>query len=253
MKKLTLPLAVMATLAAGSANALVIDDFNGDTYNGSAGVSLPVLSNDPAGNSSSGYARDVSITSTGDFTDIQIDTVTNPGVYAHSQGSGVFGTSVLNFDLGGALDLTVGGTQNAFRLTLTATDLNGTFGVAINGGAFTSITTNAVLVASGLVLPAYADFLFSQISGDETTATSVQIRIDGSSQSALDISIDTLGTACSGLGTSGGSGSVASGGNNGTCGTPPSVPEIDAISGTGALTLMAGALALAGERRRRRS
>lgn len=34
---------------------------------------------------------------------------------------------------------------------------------------------------------------------------------------------------------------------------PGSVPEIDAISGTGALTLMAGALALAGERRRRRS
>ncbi|MGZ8243262.1 VPEID-CTERM sorting domain-containing protein [Methylomagnum sp.] len=251
MKKLTLPLAVMATLAAGSANALVIDDFNGDTYDASAGVSLPVLSNDPAGNASGGYGRDVSITSSGDFTDVQIDTSTNPGVYAHSQGSGVTGTSILDFDLGGPVDLTVGGTQNAFRLTLAATDLNGIFGVAINGGAFTDITTNSVLFASGLVLPAYADFLFSQIAGNEATATSVQIRINGLATTALDISIDTLGTACSGLGTSGGSGTVASGGNNGTCGEPPVVPEIDAISGTGALTLMAGALVLAGERRRR--
>lgn len=33
---------------------------------------------------------------------------------------------------------------------------------------------------------------------------------------------------------------------------PNVIPEIDALAGTGALTLMAGALALAGERRRRR-
>ena len=31
----------------------------------------------------------------------------------------------------------------------------------------------------------------------------------------------------------------------------PAVPEIDALAGTGALALLAGALALAGERRRR--
>ncbi len=233
MKKNSL-LALTLTLglgAAGSTQALVIDDFNGDTYTGTATAITSVVAA-PAGNSSSGYTRTVDITSSGNFTDAAINTATTPGVYAHSQGAGVTGYSQVNFNLGG-IDLTEGGTQNAFTVLLDSVDLNGFIGVIVDGVS-ASLSTTSIIVDNGGVVPSFADFLFSDFAGaDLTNVSTVSLFIDGTGQEALDASIDLFSTTCSGLSASGGSGVN---GTAGTCTPPPSVPE------PGILFLMSGAL-----------
>ncbi len=195
MKNTLIGISVCLIGMTGIANAAVIDDFSlpavGLTVNGpQTGFA--------AGISSAGYARSLDITTSGTDTNVQINTGTNPGRYAHSQSSGVFGTSTLTYTLP-SIDLTDGGTSNALRLVLLSTDLNGILGVSINGIA-QSLTTNAILTGSGLVTPAYVDFLYSSFTGlVASNATTVSFTIDGSGTAALDASVANLGTACSGL------------------------------------------------------
>lgn len=189
-------------LASGSANALVIDSFTGDYYSSSA-----PLSGANAGFSTSGYLRTVDATSSAASTTIRINSGASLGVFSHSQDASVTGTSQINFSLGG-IDLTDGGDQNAFRIGLNSIDLNGTIGVIVDGSSL-SLSTNSILIANGLLLPSFADFLFSDflVPVDFTNVSQLSLFIDGTAQAALDAEISIIGTACSGLNSSGGSGS----------------------------------------------
>ncbi len=218
MKKqlLTVALAGSFMLGMGNASALVIDNFSGDAFTGAA-----ALSGAAAGSSSNGYARTVDATSTASATTIAINSGASTGLYSHSQDSGVFGTSQLNWDLGG-IDLTEGNTQNAFRIGLESIDLNGVFGLIVDGVSF-GLDSTAVLLANGLATPSFADILFSDFAGiDFGNVGMVSLFVDGSATAALDAAFNFVGTACSGLNGSGGSGV---GGTNGNCMPTTSVPE----------------------------
>ena len=216
MKKIITGFTLSIALSAGSANAAMIDNFDGDIYS----LTAAPLSGDPAGNSSAGYARTITATTSGSDTAVSINTTTTPGVYAHSQGSGVTGYSQIDFALGG-VDLTSG--ANAFSVTLASADLGGVFGV-IADGATVSLTTADVLLTTGLTFPGVAEFLFSDFAGvDFTSVNTVSLFIDGTGTAALDMSIDSFGTTCSALNATGGAGKH---GTTGNCSTGTSnVPE----------------------------
>ncbi len=216
MKNVISGIALSIALTAGSANAAIIDDFNGDAFN----LTPAPFSGAAAGNSSAGYARTIDASTSGTDTAVSINTAPTLGVYAHSQSSGVFGYSQVNYSLGG-MDLTSG--ANAFRVDLASADLNGIFGVIVDGVSV-SLTTNAALIASGLSFPAVGEFLFSDFAGvDFTAVNTVSLFIDGNSQEALDMTIDSFGTTCSALSSSGGAGST---GTTGNCAAAPNnVPE----------------------------
>lgn len=233
MKKTAL---FVAMLAAGSAQALQIDAFDGT---GAFDLNAP-QTNTAVGTSSSGITRTLDSTTSGTDTNVQIDTATNPGVYAHSQDSGVNGYSELSYSLGG-VDLTEGGTQNAFRVDLISVDLNGVIGITVDG-VTQSLSTTDIILGAG-VLPAVTDFLFATFGGvDFSNVSSVSLFIDGNNVVALDATIDNIGTACSGRTNNGGSADAI----NGTCGsTPIPVPAPLALLGLGlaGLGLMRGRIA----------
>ena len=216
MKKIITGFTLSIALSAGSANAAMIDDFNGDVFNS---TSAP-LTNAAAGNSSAGYARTITATSSGVSTDVAINTTTVPGLYAHSQSSGVTGYSQIDFALGG-IDLTSG--ANAFSVALASVDVGGFLGV-IADGVSVSLGTFSLLGSTGGTFPVVAEFLFSDFGGvDFTSVNTVSLFIDGTSKSDLDASIDSFGTTCSDLTASGGAGTN---GTTGNCSTGTSnVPE----------------------------
>jgi len=236
MKRTLLATALMlGSLSVANAAPIVIDDFSGSTFAGDA-----PLSGAGAGTSSASYTRTVSATTSGTDTNVQLNTLTNPSVYAHSQSAGVTGTSSVNFSLGG-LDLNDG--ANAFRFALTSADLNGIVGLTVDAVSV-SFSTNSILIASGLAFPAYVDFLFSSFAGvNFDSVNNVSIFIDGSSQAALDVSVDNFGTVCSSATTSGGVGTAPAAGN---CAPPTNVPE------PAMLGLMGLGFAAMGASRRRR-
>lgn len=214
MKKTILVTALLfGFVSAANAAPIVIDDFNGTSFSASA-----PLSGAGAANSSAGYARTVDATTTGTFTDVGINTLTTPGVYSHSQGAGVFGTSQINYALGG-LDLD--NDANAFRIQLVSIDLSGFFGVTVDGVSV-SLSSTAVIIANGGTLPSYADILFSSFAGvNWDSVSTVSLFIDGSNTVAMDATLDNFGTVCSSATASGG---VGTNPQAGSC-TPPSVPE----------------------------
>ncbi|HHJ80648.1 MAG TPA: PEP-CTERM sorting domain-containing protein [Candidatus Tenderia electrophaga] len=221
MKKQIVTGAIASALILGmsSANALVIDDFSGDAF----GPTDAPLSAVAAGTSSSGYNRTVDATSSAPNTTVSINSGASLGVFSHSQDSGVTGSSQVNFDLGG-FDLTEAGSMNAFRIGLESIDLNGFFGIVVDGVTGT-LSSSSVLAANGLVTPSFADLLFSDFAGvDFTNASSVSLFVDGNGTEALDAAFSMVGTVCSGLSSSGGSGVQ---GTNGNCDIPPppTVPE----------------------------
>lgn len=237
MKK-TLTAGILA-LAASGAQAVMIDTFdNTGPVNESAPQNLTNV-----GVSTGGFNRLLTSITSGTDTNVQIDTVTNPGVYAHSQSAGVTGRSQIDFDLGG-LDLTEGGTQNALRVELAFTDLNGLFGVVVDGIAV-SITTNAALIANNLNFPVFGDFVFTDFAGvDFSNVQTVSVFIDGQNQPALDASIDSIGTTCTDLTTSGG----ATPNNVGTCTPQQRLPSPAPLA-----LMAAGLLGFVGIRRLRSS
>lgn len=241
-KQLTLAVALTGILAAGSVNALTID-----TYDGTGPFTLDApQTNAAVGSSSAGKARTLTSTTSGASTNVQIDTVTNVGVYAHSQSSGVTGTSGITYDLTG-VDLTQadplsGLPSNAFRIQLASADLSGLLFMTVGTVTQTLSTTAIILAAGGL--PAYADFLYSSFAGSGfnfLTGGFVTLGVNGSATAALDVSIDAFTTVCSTLPENGGAGGSVSGNR---CAQTP-VP--------GALWLMGvglGALGIVTRRRR---
>jgi len=220
MKKI----ALLAALAfAGSAQADMIDNFNStgafDLNAPQAGTAVG-----SASGSFGALARTLTSTTSGTDTNVQIDTVTNVGVYAHSQSASVSGTSYIEYTMA---DLDLNNNLTAFRVKLTQVDLAGSITVYANDGtnsSTVSLTTNTILTASGLAFPAYADFLFSDFAGvDFNSINVVRLGVNGSTTTALDAVIDEFETVCSALTSSGGSGKIPGTGNCNP--TPPSVPE----------------------------
>jgi hypothetical protein len=243
MKKI----ALLAALAfAGTAQAAMIDDFNS-----TGPYTLNAAQSNTAVGTASGtlgaLARTLTSTTSGSDTNVQIDTATNTGIYAHSQSSGVTGTSYIEYTLSN-VDLTAG-FLDAFRIKLTAADLNGTLTLYVSDGAANAtqtLTTNNLLLASGLAFPAYGDFLFSSFAGvDFTSVNVIRLGVDGSATAALDVSIDNFETVCTARTSNGGSGTNPA---NGDCTPHNNTPEPATL---GLLGL--GLLGLGAARRYRKS
>jgi len=215
-KQLALALALTGLLAANTASALVIDNFDtGAGYNSTS----PQTGNS-AGTSSAGYARSVTSTGTGGTTNVQINNGTNTGVYAHIQSSATtIGTSLISYDLGTGVNLTqpVGGfTANAFEIDLTkalnvptASPAGGrVFIIAYNGATFVkkNLEINPIVALAGGT-PAYAQFLFSDFTGiNFTNVTKIELGFNSNVAAAMEVSVSSLETVCT-TGTTGGSGS----------------------------------------------
>ena len=221
MKSTSIFLATMA-LAASAQAGLVIDNFDGAT---TVSASPPTVSDAAFGTSSGGYARTLTTTASGSFVDTAINNSTTPGRLSHSQGAGVTGSSALTFAMSD-VDLTDGGLANAFRLQLFSVDLNGDLIVSVSDGVNSAtklLTTNEILIANGLALPSYADYVFGDFAGvDFTSINSVTFTISGLRQDALDATVDNFETVCSNLTASGGSGTNPAAGTG--C-TPNQTPE----------------------------
>lgn len=204
------------TLGCANAHALMIDTFDGT---GPIDLSAP-QTNTAVGNSTGGFARLLTSITSGTDTNVQIDTATNPGVYAHSQDSGVTGYSQIDYALGG-VDLTESGSQNAFRIELAGADLSGLFGVIVDGVSVSLNTTDIIFGTGPSFPPGFGDFVFSDFSGvDFSDVQQVSVFIDGQGTSALDASIDSIGTTCTDLTSSG----VSSPNNVGVC-EPTDMPS----------------------------
>ncbi len=183
--------AALLGMTMSQAHALVIDDFDGT---GPFDLDAP-QANTAVGTSSGGFGRELTASTSGAVTNIQIDTATNVGLYAHSQSSGVTGYSQIDFDLTG-IDLTEGGTMNAFQVTLESVDLNGIIGLIVDGVTVSENTT-AIILANGGSLPGDWNVLFSSFGGvNFTNVNTVSLFVDGSGQAALDAAVDSIGTTC---------------------------------------------------------
>jgi hypothetical protein len=203
----------------GTANAaLVIDNFDGDSFTQSAPADFSSVA---AGTSSGGFARQASATTSGANTDVSLNAGASTGLYAHSQASGVTGYSQIDFALGG-LDLN--DDANAFSIGVAAADLNGIFGIIVDGFSV-DLSTTPLVIAAGATFPLTAEFLFSDFTGvDFNNVNTVSLFIDGTNTAALDMAIDSFATSCTTATTSG----LA--GQPGTCAMPTNnVPEPAAI------------------------
>lgn len=238
MKKLTLSLALLASLASGAANALVIDTFN-DVQNlnnangtGTFGPASSALTPAFSDFTTRSFALDV--TSNVNSQTVALDS--NLGRLSASKGPNTFSDwNVVWNKTGAPLDFTLGG-DNKIEYTVLENnapfvDLMFSVMDAANISA-TYTVANVPFILSGS--PQSYSFLYSNFTGGAVDFTQIKqfaIAINGTDAgNGVDLQLDFVGTTHDTV-----------------------VPEIDAISGTGALTLMAGALALAGERRRRRS
>lgn len=237
MKKLTLALAVMAAFASGTANALVIDNFtdvqNLNNANGTGAFGPSVLALTPAGSDFTSRSFSLNVTSNPNSQPVALDS--NTGRLSASKGPNTLSTWGVTWTKAGApLDFTAGG-DNKVQYTVlenNAPFVDLTFSVMdVNNISASNTITNVPFIFSGS--PQNFSFLYTAFTGgavDFTQVTQFSISVNGTDAgNGVDLQLDLVGTTHDNV-----------------------VPEIDAISGTGALTLMAGALALAGERRRRR-
>lgn len=234
MKKLTLALAVTAAFASGSAHALLVDGFgdvsqishNGTTQSTTAGTNPQPVTN-PTNTSLFNNNRTFTLSAVTGASALSPSKITSTGsgTLSISNDPGVDSTATVDYVFD-STDFTASATAIAMAVTFIDTNVSVLMSLATATG---TMTMAAAQVFSG-VGNFYAPYnLFSVGSGDLTQVTGLTMVFNG--PAGWDAQVQLLETT-----------------------TPPTgVPEIDAISGTGALTLMAGALALAGERRRRRS
>ena len=174
---------------AVQATPIMIDDFDGATQASTApgtGIGFGIASGGAA------YARTLDKVSSGNFTDTSINAVATPGKFAHSQGSGIFGSSQVNYALGGIdLDGTGAiGDADAFRFELTQNDFSYPLSVFVDGIQSTQIIPAGTIGGS-------MDFLFSSFVGvNWDSVTTVSFLIDGNAQDDLDARLDNFETVC---------------------------------------------------------
>lgn len=229
MKKLTLPLALLATLSFGTANAgIIIDDFEGDRYSDYGSDTAPTINSlttptafasntwypttnpsNPciAGGYCAGYASydygnitrqlygQATNASSIDLLTVSLNPTNGAGLFRYGTSSGVNGSATLVFQLGGNYDLTtLGGTSNAFQIAMNSSDLaGGTWGIGINGTAPVLLGTTAALTPPGTTY----NILYSAFGANwDATPNSIEFYINGTPE--LDISFQQFGTTCVG-------------------------------------------------------
>jgi len=252
MNKKILAFALTTAFSVTSAQAAVIDDFNGEVYAGFTGApSSPKT--EAAGTSSAGFVRTSTMVADGDFTDSRINNMVGTpsapsGVFSHSTADGVKGSSTMSFAMGGLdmdggipvgqpplnpgdSDVTFAG-FNAFRVELASMDLSGFVRVTADDGtnsATVSLSSADLLIPTSLTFPAFGDFLYSDFIGvDFNSIATVSLMIDGESTAALDGSVDNFNYVCSNSTVSEGTGSNPDTGTfcNETQTAPPATPGI---------------------------
>lgn len=204
----------IAACCLGQAQALTVDNFDSpdsDSYAASA-----PLAGVRAGNSSGGFTRAITSTTSANYTDIHINAGMDEGIFAHGQVAGAFGSSQLTFDLR-RVDATDGGLSNAFSVFLLARVQSGTqggdggrIGITVADATTASASTYLDLnLRAGSSTQSYVDFVFADFVGiDFSALTSVSIEVDGSKQANLAVTLDRLCTITSTSSTSRATGSI---------------------------------------------
>ena len=204
MVRKTLPAIAFSALTMGSAQALTIDDF-----------STTLLLSDPGTDSGSVTAPVSSII--GGEREADIDRLTGSdsaslafnsggtGTMSIANGTGGTSASLVIYDgvgsgggaagLGG-VDLTVGGTQDAFDLRIIANDFAAAVSISVVSGGDTSFLT--VLSPGGNPGPSSVPMLFEYASfagvADFTSVDAIFLNVDTSLNNATDIELDFFGT-----------------------------------------------------------
>ena len=191
--------AVMILMATGHAHALLIDPFD-DTMS---------FSQQPQGSSFQsashlsilGGERDVQATVTSNTGTQRLDIDVVGSSFSHSQGSGAFGTSLIQWDgsdgsmnnnKGLSADLTDGGVNDKIHLLLVSAD----HPVTLTFTLYDSLNS-ASLVQPVLATNTPVDYLIPLAGfGGVNLAQikSIELFIDGSQQNALDVTIDFIET-----------------------------------------------------------
>jgi hypothetical protein len=199
IRKLT-PFALLGLFAAGSAQAVIIDTFNGAGPGASSTYTTP-LANDTFTNTTDalGGWREVNITAFApgpNGTTVSVNDVASAGQLAVSNNSGYTSTSVLTWDNAGAglggQDLTAGG-ATALQLNITNIDVGN---VTLTFDIYDAPNSlQATLALGGLnVGTHYFDFSnFTGSQGALSSATKITLTIAATTPSA-DLSLDLVQT-----------------------------------------------------------
>ncbi|MCP4658271.1 MAG: hypothetical protein GY856_22895, partial [bacterium] len=207
---------LLLSLAAGhvaQAQPITIDDFTTNqgpltlTAPGQVGSTLP---DTVSGGGILSSERDIEVALLGGgFNTVEVQVLNGFGC-SHSQGVSVTATATLVWDgadgnaavidptgLGG-VDLTVGGTQDAFLLSLISADLNSTLALSVftDAGNASDMTLNLPGGAANdaFAIPYNTFATFVGAGADFTNVGAVVLTIDGSAVSALDVNIELLRT-----------------------------------------------------------
>jgi hypothetical protein len=190
---------MMILLSAGYAHALIIDPFDDamSFFQQPQGTSSQFASHA----SIIGGERDIQASVTRNTGTERLDIDVAKGNFSHSQGSGAFGTSLIQWDgvdssisnaKGLGADLTDGGVNDRIHLLLVSAD----FPVNLTFTLYDSLNS-ASLVQPILPTGTPVDYLIP-LAGFEgvnlSQIESIELFIDGSQQSALDITIDFIET-----------------------------------------------------------
>jgi len=198
MNKKIIGMALAAVFASttAQANPIMIDDFNGATMSRVTADPGPNMGSFGTGTKTNGtvntYDRTATTSSTGASSVLTINDSPNVNILAHSQDSGVFGSSQIDYALAG-VDLDGDGSigsADAFRIALMFNDSEYTLTLLADGETSEQIIADT---STGTI-----DFLFSSFTGSVNwdNVTSVGLFIDGSALNALDVSLDNFETVC---------------------------------------------------------
>lgn len=188
-------------LFSGTTSAIVIDDFSGDTFSGSA-----PLSGEDAGSSSGGFQRTVDASATVSGTgsgelSIQLNGVVLGERYDHHKigdiNSDVFGISTVHYALGG-LDLTVG--ADALGIDIFRSREGMILSILLEDSTGRNVSNALTLPAvSPIGLTPFA-FSFTGFFGDAgfnfADVATASIRVDGSGVADGFVTSDNFQTVC---------------------------------------------------------
>lgn len=201
-------LATLGLLTVGSAHAVSIDTFTTLQNPLEANAGMTTDSSTVLAAEAVGGERDMLVTYTGGpnpFSDVSAFVF---DVISHAQDPDVFGSTLVQWDgadgsltldatgLGG-IDMTQAGDHNAVALTIVSADLNAvlTFTVYTDGSNYSTFTEVLPSGATNqlLVLP-FDAFTDTGTGADFTNVGAVEMLIDGTASSSLDVQIDVLET-----------------------------------------------------------
>jgi len=184
MNKKILSLALAATFSVGTANAALIDDFNG----GAQSVSAPGTDTVVYGLAFGGE-RTVSMTKSG-VLGATANVVTSPGIYSHSADALTSATSTISWADAAGVDLVEGLMNNFFAFDILGVD-QGSIDLILSvtdllGGSDAFTFSNAGVGVQEVAFSEYMGIDFTQVSG-------LSLQVVGGV--ASDLTLDSLGTS----------------------------------------------------------